>query len=280
MKSNILLYIAGACVAALAFGCGGHSKADKEFDRVANQTYGELGGSPSADAYTHAGTAAGTPAPPVTSYDSIIVAAASGPKVTPVNEIKQGPRRNDRIPINNIGRLADVFNDSNYLQYRYAEALGIEPIKNLRMAYRTRRPIVYVKSNKYYEVDSLTHSLPYLVPEAEKLLTDIGRGFIDSLRHRGADGYRIRVTSLLRTPHTVKRLRRVNVNATDSSTHQFGTTFDLSYTRFHCLDSTRTIHDGDLKNLLAEVLLDLRTRGRCLVKFERKTGCFHVTATH
>lgn len=280
MKSNILLYIAGACVAALAFGCGGHSKADKEFDRVANQTYGELGGSPSADAYTHAGTAAGTPAPPVTSYDSIIVAAASGPKVAPVNEIKQGPRHNDRIPVNNIGRLADVFNDSNYLQYRYAEALGIEPIKNLRMAYRTRRPIVLVKSNKYYEVDSLTHSLPYLVPEAEKLLTDIGKGFIDSLRHRGADGYRIRVTSLLRTPHTVKRLRRVNVNATDSSTHQFGTTFDLSYTRFHCLDSTRTIHDGDLKNLLAEVLLDLRSRGRCLVKFERKTGCFHVTATH
>ena len=280
MKSNILLYIAGACVAALAFGCGGHSKADKEFDRVANQTYGELGGSPSADAYTHAGTAAGTPAPPVTSYDSILVAAASGPRGAPVNEIKQGPRHNDRIPVNNIGRLADVFNDSNYLQYRYAEALGIEPIKNLRMAYRTRRPIVYVKSNKYYEVDSLTHSLPYLVPEAEKLLTDIGRGFIDSLRHRGADGYRIRVTSLLRTPHTVKRLRRVNVNATDSSTHQFGTTFDLSYTRFNCLDSTRTIHDGDLKNLLAEVLLDLRTRGRCLVKFERKTGCFHVTATH
>ncbi len=52
----------------------------------------------------------------------------------------------------------------------------------------------------------------------------------------------------------------------------------LSYVKFHCLDTTRTIHDGDLKNLLAEVLLDMRTAGRCLVKFERKTGCFHITA--
>ncbi len=76
----------------------------------------------------------------------------------------------------------------------------------------------------------------------------------------------------------MRRLRRVNVNASDSSTHKFGTTFDLSYVKFHCLDTTRTIHDGDLKNLLAEVLLDMRTAGRCLVKFERKTGCFHITA--
>ena len=66
------------------------------------------------------------------------------------------------------------------------------------------------------------------------------------------------VTSLLRTPYTVKRLRRVNRNATDSSTHQFATTFDISYRRFHCLDSTRTVNEEDLKNLLGEVLLDLR----------------------
>ena len=133
-------------------------------------------------------------------------------------------------------------------------------------------------SGDYYEVDSLKHSLPYLVPEAAKLLGDIGRNFIDSLAMRGADGYRVKVTSLLRTPWSVRRLQRVNVNATEASTHQFGTTFDLSYTRFHCLDSTRTIHEEDLKNLLGEVLRDLRDSGRCMVKYERKTGCFHITA--
>ncbi len=192
--------------------------------------------------------------------------------------IKKGPRHNDRIRVNNIGHLREVFNDSNKYQYAHAERIGIEPISDLYFAYHTRRPLRHITTCDLYKVDSLTHSLPFLVPEAARLLEDIGRNFIDSLASRGADGYRIKVTSLLRTASSVRRLRRVNVNASDSSTHRFGTTFDLSYVKFHCLDTTRTIHDGDLKNLLAEVLLDMRTAGRCLVKFERKTGCFHITA--
>lgn len=194
--------------------------------------------------------------------------------------IKQGPRYHDRLHINSVGRLADVFNDSNRTQYIFAEALGIRPITSLATAYHTSRPIIHIVSNEYYLVDSLEHSLPFLVPEAARLLKRIGANFIDSLGSRGADGYRIKVTSLLRTPATVKRLRRVNVNATDSSTHQFGTTFDLSYVKFDCRDSTRTINEEDLKNLLAEVLYDLRRQEACLVKFERKTGCFHITVTH
>lgn len=194
-------------------------------------------------------------------------------------KIKSGPRSNDRLRIFSVGRLADVFNDSNRTQYIFAEALGITPIRSLADAYNTRRPLMHIKSNEYYFVDSLTHSLPFLVPEAALLLKRIGANFIDSLASRGADGYRIKVTSLLRTPSTVKRLRRVNVNATDSSTHQFGTTVDISYVKFACSDTTRTINQEDLKNLLAEVLLDLRNSQSCLVKYERKTGCFHLTVT-
>ncbi|MDE6026647.1 MAG: hypothetical protein K2G23_01065 [Muribaculaceae bacterium] len=178
-----------------------------------------------------------------------------------------------------LGRLADVFNDSNYRQYAYAEKLGIAPITDIAKAYHTRRPLVKVGSNSDYTVDELTHSLPYLVPEASRLLSAVGRNFQDSLKKRGNARYRIMVTSLLRTPATVKKLRRVNINATDSSTHQFGTTFDISYHRFHCLDERYQVSQEDLKNLLGEVLYDLREEGRCLVKFERKTGCYHVTAT-
>lgn len=191
--------------------------------------------------------------------------------------IKKGPRYHDRIHINPIGRLAEVFNDSNKYQLEAANRLGIRPITNLASAYYTSRPVCRINSCDYYTLDSLKHSLPYLVPEAERLLADIGRNFMDSLASRGADGYRIRVTSLLRTPSTVKRLRRVNRNAVDSSTHQYGTTFDISFVRFDCLDSTRTIHEEDLKNLLGEVLLDLRKDKRCLVKYERTGGCFHIT---
>ena len=184
-----------------------------------------------------------------------------------------------RIHINNIGPLREVFNDSNKYHYAVAERIGIAPITGISEGYHTRRPVVRIESCRWYEVDSLKHSVPYLVPEAARLLESIGRNFIDSLSSRGAGGYRVLVTSLLRTPYTVKRLRRVNRNATDSSTHQFATTFDISYRRFHCLDSTRTVNEEDLKNLLGEVLLDLRREERCLVKFERHSPCFHITTT-
>ena len=183
------------------------------------------------------------------------------------------------IKVNNIGPLWKVFNDSNYLQLQTARNIGIEPISDLSNSYFMKRPIVKVESNEFYHIDSLRHSLPYLVPEAAALLHDIGINFIDSLHARGGDSYTIKVTSLLRTPETVGRLRRVNINATDSSTHQFATTFDISYTNFYCLDEGRQINQGDLKNLLGEVLLDLKKQDRCLVKYEHKTGCFHITAT-
>lgn len=183
------------------------------------------------------------------------------------------------LSVKAVGRYADIFNDSNYRQYKFAEALGIEPIRNIRDAYHARRPIVAIESNQYYAIDRLTHSFPYLVPEAARLLETIGRSFNDSLRSRGISGYRIIVTSLLRTPHTVRRLRRINVNSTDSSTHQFGTTFDITYNRFNDSLASRAVPHHQLKELLATILLDQRNRGNCLVKYERKTPCFHITVT-
>ena len=179
----------------------------------------------------------------------------AAPASAPIETGKDAPNHG-RIRVRNIGSLMEVFNDSNKYQYAAAERLGIRPIRSLGQAYFTTRPIVEVRSNQYYTVDELKHSFPYLVPEAEKVLSDIGR-----------------------TPHTVKRLRRVNRNAVDSSTHQFGTTFDISFTRFHNLDRSKVTADEDLKNLLGEVLLDMRDNKRCLVKYERKGGCFHITAT-
>lgn len=182
-----------------------------------------------------------------------------------------------RIRVANIGALGTVFNDSNHQQLDMARKYGISPITDLRSAYFTGRPLVKVSDTEYYRIDSLTHSLPYLVPEAAELLSLIGKNFKDSLEARGGDSHLIKVTSMLRTPETVGKLRRVNVNATDSSTHQYATTFDISYTNFYVADSTRLVYQGDLKNLLAEILLELRDQGKCLVKYERKTGCFHIT---
>ena len=177
-----------------------------------------------------------------------------------------------------IGRLGELFNDSNKYQYAAAERIGIQPIRSLVQAYYLQKPLVEIASCRWYDLDTLTHSMPYLVPQAANLLETIGRSFTDSLVKRGAPGHKFRVTSVLRTPHSVKRLRRVNGNATDSSTHQFATTFDISYSRFNYYGGSR-LSEEELKYVLAEVLRDLRAQGRCLVKYERKSPCFHITAT-
>lgn len=184
-----------------------------------------------------------------------------------------------KLRVNPVGGpLAKVFNDSNYLQLRASKALGIRPVRCPSDAWHISRPLVKIVSNPDFYVDNLTHSMPYLVPEAADLLHDIGRAFNDSLKARGGGAYRIKVTSVLRTPATVKSLRRRNGNAIEESTHLYGTTFDISHAQFICDSPSLPRTQEDLKNLLAEVLLDLKHRNLCYVKYERKQACFHITA--
>lgn len=184
-----------------------------------------------------------------------------------------------RLRVGRVGYLGRTFNDSNYIHLQAAMALGIDPIEKVSQAWNTKRPVVHIASCRDFYVDSLTHSLPYLVPEAATLLHDIGRSFRDTLRARGGGDYRVKVTSVLRTRAAVARLRRRNRNAVDTSAHQFGTTFDISYLKFIC-DSATTVArtQEDLKNLLGEILLAYRDSGRCYVKYERRQSCFHITA--
>lgn len=176
------------------------------------------------------------------------------------------------------GALARVFNDSNYVHYAEAKAFGIEPIMRPSDVLDIDRPIVAIKSCDEYMLDSLRYSYPYLIPEATKLLRDIGARFNAEQKARGGGHYRLKVTSLLRTQQVVRRLRRVNRIAVDSSAHRFATTFDISYVNFYC-DTRGGVNrtQEDLKNLLAEILYDMCAQGRCYIKYERKQGCFHIT---
>ena len=184
-----------------------------------------------------------------------------------------------KMMINPVGRsLPRVFNDSNYLHLEAAQELGIAPIESLADAWRQGERLVKLKTNRYYYLDNLTHSVPYLVPEAEQLLIDIGRSFNDSLKARGGGDYRIKVTSVTRTPESVKKLQRRNSNASELSAHQYATTFDISYTKFICDSVTVPRTQEDLKNLLAEIIKAQRDSDRCYVKYERKQACFHITA--
>ncbi|MDE6266623.1 MAG: hypothetical protein K2M07_04650 [Muribaculaceae bacterium] len=185
-----------------------------------------------------------------------------------------------KLRVRNVGVLGRVFNDSNYKHLAAAREIGIAPIHDHSDLWKLGRPLVRIRSNRYYFVDELTHSLPFLVPEAADLLEDISRNWMDTMQARGGGHYRLKVTSVLRTPATVKKLRRRNRNAVDTSAHCFGTTFDISYAKFICDSVNMPRTQEDMKNLLAEILYDLREQGRCYVKYERKQGCFHITTRH
>lgn len=175
------------------------------------------------------------------------------------------------------GSLRQAFMDSNYLHYAAGEALGIEPLVHDEVTWPLKRPLEKIRSNEYYYVDELQYSYPYLVPEGRELLDEIGRRFYDTLQNRGGGPYRLKVTSLLRTNHSIAKLRRVNRASVDSSAHLFGTTFDISYTNFPYSGGNPHRSQEDLKNLLSEILYELRNDNRCYVIYERKPGCFHIT---
>lgn len=174
----------------------------------------------------------------------------------------------------------DKFRDTQAKQEKAAKAIGLSnPPQNRHEAARMRSALREIKTNDNYVVDSLTHSIPYLVPAAAAELDRIGEAFADILQRNNLPHYRFYVTSVLRTQDDVKRLQKSgNINATSQSCHCYGTTFDLAYFRFNKVTRTREyMHQDNLKLVLGQVLLNEQRAGRIYVKYEYKQACFHVT---
>ena len=175
------------------------------------------------------------------------------------------------------------FGDLNDTHMAAAKKIGIKPLKDREAAEKLGGKVMEIKNGDFYQVDSLTHSIPFLVPKASALLDSIGANFLDSLENKGLNPNQVIVTSVLRTQDDVKKLRRVNGNASANSVHMFGTTFDISYKRFFKVEDPdgrpmQDVRSDTLKLVLAEVLRDLKKKDMCYVKYELKQGCFHITA--
>lgn len=138
--------------------------------------------------------------------------------------------------------------------------------------------VKHITTCRHYQVDELTHSSPYLVPKAAKLLDDMAVAFQDSIYLRGYDRrHRFIVTSVTRTQEDVAKLTRSNVNATENSCHCYATTFDITYTRFDRPSSHAINDDNKLYDILMQVASDFRDKGRCYVKWEHRQKCLHIT---
>ena len=179
-----------------------------------------------------------------------------------------------REPVRQYDRL---FNDLNDTQLEAARKNGL-PSPITKEQAETDRRLVRIEPNQYYDIDKLTHSVPYLVPSAAKLLEDMGRAFQDSLFNRGYNrGHRFTVTSVLRTEETVRQLRRTNVNSTENSCHCYGTTFDISYFTYSTPKTGKTSSVDKMRQILYQVAYDMQRQARCYVKYEKQQTCLHIT---
>ena len=174
----------------------------------------------------------------------------------------------------------DKFRDLQSKHEQAARAIGLScPPQNRQQADKMRGQLTQIKTTENFVVDSLIHSIPYLVPTAAAELESIGQEFADILQRNGLPHYRFYVTSVLRTIDDVKHLQKSgNMNATTNSCHCYGTTFDLAYYRYDKVTRTREyMHQDNLKLVLGQVLLNHQRAGKIYVKYEWKQACFHIT---
>ena len=196
--------------------------------------------------------------------------------------LAQGPIENHPVRIWDV-KFAKEFNDMNDVQLEVAQAIGVPPVKDREEAEKLKTKLVRLEATDTYVVDSLTYSIPYLIPSAKELLDDIGRIFQDSLSAKGLNPYKLVITSVLRTEEDVTALGKRNINASENSTHRYGTTFDLSYWRYVKIPELRGRPYEDvppeyLRATLSQVLKDIHDQGdRCYIKYEKKQNCFHIT---
>lgn len=187
-----------------------------------------------------------------------------------------------------------------------ARALGV------RAADQAERDALIAEGKLVELEDSTEHwivrpraSPAYVVPHTRALLRVLGERFQSRLAEMGLPPYRIEVTSALRTSEGQSRLRTSNANAAPGpSSHEFGTTVDLSYAAFappanHLRDvlagvpSEFTPHIGRLVDLafesvsarksrelgaiFSQVLREAQAEGLALVIYERQQTVYHLT---
>lgn len=191
---------------------------------------------------------------------------------------------------------------------RSARALGVGRVADSAAATQLVEQNELVRledTTKYYYIQEINYSVPYVTPDMAALLDSIGRRFHERLREHDLPMYRFTISSLLRTTENQRALRGVNPNATPSlSTHSLGATIDVVYHDYRYspqpgdtlratsypflnerLDTMRRERYNalgmrywqELKGLLGRVLFALQQKGVVKVTLERQLPVFHFT---
>lgn len=175
--------------------------------------------------------------------------------------------------------------DKNTTHLLFAQRIGLEYGYKKDKAFLEAKDslvrnglLVPIEDCQYYKVKEMEHSFPYLTPEAASLLEEIGIRFNDNLKANRQKEHAIFVTSALRTDESQRKLFRRNKNATRSTTsHLYGTTFDISYVEFFRNEDETITQYKTTKDILVQTMREMRTEKCCLVMHEYKQHCFHIT---
>lgn len=183
----------------------------------------------------------------------------------------------------------DKLNDDNNVHLAAARRMGVGPFASNAAFEAAKTQLVSqgrlqeIKDCESYQLKNLTHSYPYVVPAAIRMLDEIGQRFEGKLERLQIPPFRMQISSVLRTMESQSGLGKHNFNAADTSAHMFGTTVDISYKEFIQQSGEKAKegfcrHDM-MRHVLAEVLTEMRSEGKCAVVIERKQACFHITCT-
>ena len=157
-------------------------------------------------------------------------------------------------------------------------------------------------STEHWVLRKMTHSVPYVTPDARALLVELGRRFHARCDSAGLPRFRMKVTSALRTDETQAELRKTNPNASQTvSAHEFGTTVDVSHERFavpappaegaagppsapaawemeaEMLEEVVKVNGRPLQALLGRTLIEMRAEGALMVMMEDAQPVYHFT---
>ena len=100
----------------------------------------------------------------------------------------------------------------------------------------------------------------------------MGNDFADALEGTPSEGAVFRVTSVTRTDKQQRRLRRRNLNATNSqSTHSFGASFDIAFVDRMDDDASCGTPTREMERLLN------RYQKAGIIYVIPEGGCMHVT---
>jgi len=188
--------------------------------------------------------------------------------------------------------------DVNATQLAVAQSGGVRASGEAEIARlrRSGRLVELEDTTSYWVLRDLTHSVPLSTPSARGMLLEASRRFQARMDEMGLPRFRLTVTSVLRTDESQADLRQSNSNAAAGvSTHEYGTTMDISHIRFAPPAAKRGLppelaqlqdslmqdvakrHASALQGELGRVLGDMRREGKVKVMMERQQPVYHTT---